>query len=49
MTAQVVIASEGTPDEVDFDAIEDRVRNDVAGTQIQASTIVYSDRVVAKP
>jgi beta-glucosidase/6-phospho-beta-glucosidase/beta-galactosidase len=44
---KVVEASAGTPDEVDFDKIEDRVRRDQVGTHIQASAVVYSDGVNA--
>jgi hypothetical protein len=39
---QIVVANESIPDEVDFDKIEDKVRNDTVGLQIQTASVVYS-------
>jgi hypothetical protein len=45
MTAEIVIATEGTPEDIDIETIAARVRQEQAGTHVQASTEVHGDAV----
>ena len=43
---EIVTASEGTPEDIDVEAIAARVRQEQAGVQVLASTEVHGDAVV---
>lgn len=43
--SHIVTASEGTPDEVDVEAAAARLRNQLAGQTVEASTTVFGDDV----
>ena len=43
--SHIVTASEGTPEDVDLEAATARLRNQLAGQTVEASTMVFGDGI----